>query len=64
MFIAFDGFRIWVTNYTNPGTVTRMQASNCTMMTSIATDRYPFGVAFDGANVWVADSQTSKVSKH
>ena len=41
-----------------------MQASNCTMMTSIATDRYPFGVAFDGANIWVADSQTSKVSKH
>ena len=53
-----------MTNYTDPGTVTRLQANNCGMPTTLPTGRYPFGVAFDGANVWTADSYSNAVSKH
>lgn len=54
--LVYDGASIWVSNYTNPGTVTKIQASTGTILGTFTVGGNPVGMAFDGQYVWVANS--------
>ena len=60
--VAFDGTCIWVANY-NSDTVTKLNASDGSLVGTYNTGISPRGIAFDGANIWVANSQSNTVSK-
>ena len=53
--MVFDGVNIWVTN-SAVNTVAKLRASDGVALGSYATGSQPIGIAFDGANVWVADA--------
>lgn len=53
--LAYDRRSIWVCNsYSN--TVSRLSASNVTLMGTFATGANPRGAAFDGSKIWIANS--------
>jgi len=52
--VAFDGANIWVTN-NNSNTVTKLQASDGTVLGTFNAGTGPFCIAFDGANIWVTN---------
>src|SRR5215469_11247788 len=52
--VAFDGANLWVTN-ANDSTVTKVRASDGTVLGTFNTGSAPSGVAFDGGNIWVAN---------
>jgi len=72
--VAFDGANLWVTNQSST-TVTKLRASDGTCngvanppgssvtACSFAVGSYPMGVAFDGANIWVANAGSATVTK-
>jgi hypothetical protein len=60
--VAFDGANIWTANY-NDGTVTKLRASDGTVLGTFKGFSAPGGVTFDGANIWVSNSITNNVSK-
>jgi hypothetical protein len=72
--LAFDGANIWVGS-TSSNTVTKLRASDGTCngvpnppgfdvsACSVAVGTNPFGVAFDGANIWVTNISSATVSK-
>ena len=72
--VAFDGTSLWVTNSVS-NTVTKLRASDGTCngvanppgsdvsACSVAVGSRPRGIAFDGANVWVANYYSATVSK-
>jgi DNA-binding beta-propeller fold protein YncE len=43
--------------------VTKLRASDGTVLGTFAVGSFPVGVAFDGANIWVASSGRNTVSK-
>jgi DNA-binding beta-propeller fold protein YncE len=56
--VAFDGANIWVTN-SSGNTVTKVRASDGTLLGTFALGAGPVGAAFvvfDGANIWVTNS--------
>jgi len=55
------GANIWVTNNLNIGTVTKLRAKDGVNPFSVGS--FPFGAAFDGAHIWVANSVSNTVSK-
>ncbi|HEY6370929.1 MAG TPA: hypothetical protein VIX37_10140, partial [Candidatus Sulfotelmatobacter sp.] len=57
------GVNIWVTNYTAGGTVTKLRASDGTLLGTFDVGTSPLNVAFDGANIWVANEGSNTVSK-
>ena len=60
--VAFDGANIWVTNsYDN--TVTKLRASDGSLMGTYSAGSHPCGIAFDGANIWVTNSGDGTVTK-
>jgi len=73
--VAFDGINIGVTNFdigfgntvtmTNYGSsnVTKLRASDGQVLGTFAVGLEPGGVAFDGANIWVANLFSNFVSK-
>lgn len=67
--IAFDGTNLWITRQAggvgNPGSLIKLQAgSGATLGTfSLGTDSGPVGVAFDGVNIWTANSTDFSVAK-
>jgi YVTN family beta-propeller protein len=60
--VAFDGANIWVTN-TGSNTVTKLRASDGTVLGTFGVGTNPSGLAFDGANIWVANHDSNTVSK-
>jgi streptogramin lyase len=53
--LAYDDTSIWVCNaYSN--TVTRLNASNVTLMGTFPTGTGPRGAAYDGTKIWIANS--------
>jgi DNA-binding beta-propeller fold protein YncE len=51
--VAFDGASIWVGNI-GSNNVTKLRASDGTVLGTFPVGFFPLGVAFDGANIWVA----------
>jgi YVTN family beta-propeller protein len=47
---AFDGANIWMAN-ASTNTVTKFQANNGTVLSTVSAGSNPLGVAFDGANI-------------
>ncbi len=60
--MAFDGASIWVTNQ-GSSNVSKLRASDGTVLGTFAVGALPAGVAFDGANIWVANAGSNTVSK-
>ncbi len=55
--IAFDGANMWVTDNSPNGGVTKVRASDGKILGTFPVGgQYPFWLAFDGENVWVANS--------
>src|SRR5262249_31445547 len=49
-----DGANIWVANLCDD-TVSKLRASDGTLLGTFATGSYPVAVAFDGANIWITN---------
>src|SRR5579872_3994662 len=47
---------MWIANR-GDGTVTKMQASNGTVLGTFSVPLLPYGVAFDGTNIWVSSAK-------
>jgi hypothetical protein len=60
--IAFDGANIWVANG-NSNNVTKLKASDGSLVGTYSVGTNPRGIAFDGANIWVANWGTNNVTK-
>jgi len=60
--VAFDGANVWVTNQ-GSSSVSKLRASDGTVLGTFAVGTLPAGVAFDGANIWVANYGSNTVSK-
>lgn len=63
--IIFDGDEIWVASSDmSPGQITRIRASDGSLVSTInpVTSSH-WGMAFDGANVWVTNTDTDNVTK-
>ena len=60
--VVFDGVNIWVSNF-GSANVTKLRASDGTVLGTLPVGDEPFAVAFDGANVWVANGGSNTVSK-
>ena len=60
--VAFDGANIWVANQVDD-TVTKLRASDGTMLGTFAVASDPYAAAFDGANIWVANVSSNTVIK-
>ena len=63
--IIFDGDEIWVASSdTLPGQITRIRASDGSPVSTISpVASSHWGMAFDGANVWVTNTDTDNVTK-
>jgi Collagen triple helix repeat (20 copies) len=68
--MAFDGTYLWATGTTTSagGNLTKIDPSSTTPVTTTSyplepatTNPYPFGIAWDGTQLWVADSNTGTV---
>src|SRR5438876_4174589 len=59
---AFDGANIWVANNTD-NTVTKLRASDGTVLGTFAVGVRPGWVAFDGSSIWVSNSVSNSVTK-
>ncbi len=60
--VAFDGANIWVVNY-GGGNVTKLSASNGSLVGTYNVGSEPYGVAFDGSNIWVTNYSGNTVTK-
>jgi hypothetical protein len=58
--VAFDSVDIWVTT---PAWVYVVRRSDGAVLSTLNGGASPFGIAFDGANIWVADTNGKSVSK-
>jgi len=54
---------IWVANNLVAGTATKLRASDGANLGTFSVGSFPFGVAFDGAHIWVANGVGNSVSK-
>lgn len=60
--VAFDGFHVWVTNFSS-NNVTELLASTGATLGTFTVGNSPQSMAFDDANIWVADYGSSIVQK-
>ncbi len=56
--VASDGTNIWVAN-NGSSNVTKLKASDGSLVGTYAVGSSPIGVAFDGSNIWVANYGSS-----
>ena len=59
----FDGINVWVTSDIPGGSVVELRASDGSFAGSFSLGSYPVGAAFDGANIWVANSGSNTVTE-
>jgi YVTN family beta-propeller protein len=62
-YMAFDGANIWLVN-PDASTVTKLSASDGTLLATINVNGFPSGIVFDGNNMWVSDINNSRVIKY
>jgi len=62
MAVAFDGACIWVANLSS-NSVTKLRASDGTILGTYVVGTQPRALAFDGANMWVANYASGNVMK-
>ena len=62
MGIGFDGLNIWVTNYSD-NTVTKLRASDGSLVGTYSVGNGPKDICFDGASIWVANGSSNNVTK-
>ena len=60
--VASDGTNILVANGMS-STVTKLRASDGTVLGTFPLGKFPIGVAFDGTNIWVANGESNNVMK-
>jgi YVTN family beta-propeller protein len=60
--VAFDGASIWVARF-NSNNVTKLRASDGTVLGTYPAGSNPEVVAFDGANIWVVNYGGNNVTK-
>ncbi|MBX3289483.1 MAG: YncE family protein [Acidobacteria bacterium] len=60
--VAFDGTPIWVTNGGN-NNVTKLLASDGSLVGAYPVGTNPNGIAFDGTHIWVVNNGSSNVTK-
>ena len=60
--LAFDGANIWVANAWSDN-VTKLRASDGSLLGTYTAGDYPRALAFDGANIWVANDYSTNVMK-
>ena len=53
---------VWVTNY-GSGTVSKIRASDGTILGTFPAGLDPLGIAFDGTDIWIAERGTFAVGK-
>jgi DNA-binding beta-propeller fold protein YncE len=58
--IVFDGIYVWVTNFNN---LVQLRVSDAKVLRTFPTPRGSSGLAFDGANLWVAEYDGNYISK-
>jgi hypothetical protein len=62
--MAFDGTRIWTSNDAGSVSIITPQAATPYPATTVTTGfTNPFGILFDGANIWVTDLGAAKLFK-
>ncbi len=61
--LAFDGTNIWVVNNAVNGTVTKLRASDGSVIGTYSVGTSPNGIAFDGTNIWVTNFSSHNVTK-
>jgi uncharacterized protein (TIGR03437 family) len=60
--LAFDGTNIWVAN-NGSGSVTKLRASDGTILGTFSAGVSPNALVFDGSHIWVANSGTGFVTE-
>src|SRR6188472_1553643 len=60
--LAFDGTNIWATN-AQDDYVTKLRASDGTILDTFDVGRGPSGITFDGTNIWVANVLDDSLTK-
>ena len=60
--ICFDGTNIWVAN-SGSNNVTKLRASDGTILGTYTVGTNPLGICFDGTNIWVANEDSNNVTK-
>lgn len=65
---TFDGANVWLTNggslsNRGPNTVTKLRATDGTILGTFAVGTLPVAAAFDGTSVWVANYVSNNVTK-
>jgi hypothetical protein len=53
---------MWITNYRS-STIMKMRVSDGTVLGTFPTGSEPLVPAFDGANIWIPNSEGNSVSK-
>ncbi len=60
--VCFDGTNIWVANSSN-NTVTKIKASDGSVVGTYTAGTSPWGLAFDGASIWVTNYNSNTLTK-
>jgi DNA-binding beta-propeller fold protein YncE len=60
--IVFDGTYIWLTN-SGDGTVSKLRASDGTLVDTLKVGEGPRAIAFDGSTVWVGNTDSDNVTR-
>ncbi|MBV9304012.1 MAG: hypothetical protein JOY62_11280 [Acidobacteriaceae bacterium] len=60
--IVFDGSNVWVANL-NDNTVTKLRASDGSVVGTFAIGAAPGSIAFDGVNIWVTSYGSNNVAE-
>jgi len=60
--VAYDGASVWVTNRL-ANTVTKLRASDGSVLGTFTIGLGPVGVAFDGSNIWTANTTGNNITK-
>ena len=53
---------MWTANYSN-NTVSKIDVATGTVIATYPVGTNPFGIAFDGTNIWVTNNTSSTVTK-
>ena len=59
--MVFDGRYVWVANDSGANSVTKINATNATIVGTYTVGRAPDALAFDGKHIWVANSNSAQV---
>ena len=61
--VLFDGNYIWVASWGLGNGLTKIEPSDGTILGTSIVGKSPFGLAFDGENIWVTNNADDTVSK-